>query len=212
LIYPFQGMAPRIGERVFIAPSATVLGDVDIGDDVSIWFNCVLRGDVNAMTIGARSNIQDLCCLHVTNQRWPLRVEEEVSVAHNVMLHGCTLRKGALVGMSTTIMDGAEVGEGGRLTPQGGLQGPAAHPGGGLAGPGEGPPLPGPAGPGGGRMAPLHPLQGSLLQGRLGHGGGAEMPVPGTWLRRRAPFPLTPARPAPAGRNISSGPRGRVCG
>ena len=112
MIYPFQGMAPRVGERVFIAPSATVLGDVDIGDDVSIWFNCVLRGDVNAMTIGARSNIQDLCCLHVTNHRWPLRVEEEVSVAHNVMLHGCTLRKGALVGMSTTIMDGAEVGEG----------------------------------------------------------------------------------------------------
>lgn len=112
MILPFQGMAPRIGSRVFIAPNATVVGDVSIGDDVSIWFNCVLRGDVNAMRIGARTNIQDLCCLHVTNGLWPLLVEEEVSIAHNVMLHGCTIRKGALVGMSTTIMDGAEVGEG----------------------------------------------------------------------------------------------------
>ena len=112
MIYPFQGMAPRIGARVFVAPTATVLGDVTLGDDVSVWFNCVLRGDVNAISIGARSNVQDLCCLHVTNARWPLRLEEEVSIAHNVMLHGCTVRRGALVGMSTTIMDGAEVGEG----------------------------------------------------------------------------------------------------
>lgn len=112
MIYPFQGMAPRIGARVFVAPTATVLGDVALEDDVSVWFNCVLRGDVNAMRIGARSNIQDLCCLHVTNHRWPLLVEPEVSVAHNVMLHGCTLRRGCLVGMSSTIMDGAEVGEG----------------------------------------------------------------------------------------------------
>lgn len=112
LIYPFQGMAPKIGQRVFVAPNATVVGDISLEDDVSIWFNCVLRGDVNAMRIGARSNVQDLCCLHVTNQHWPLLLEEEVSIAHNVMLHGCTIRKGALVGMSTTIMDGAEVGEG----------------------------------------------------------------------------------------------------
>ena len=112
MIYPFQGMAPRLGSRVFIAPTATVLGDVEIGDDVSIWFNCVLRGDVNSIFLGARTNIQDLCCLHVTNNRWPLRVEEEVSIAHNVMLHGCTIRRNALVGMSSTLMDGVEVGEG----------------------------------------------------------------------------------------------------
>jgi carbonic anhydrase/acetyltransferase-like protein (isoleucine patch superfamily) len=112
MIYPFQGMAPRLGSRVFIAPNATVLGDVEIGDDASIWFNCTLRGDVHWMKIGARSNIQDMCCLHVTNLKNPLLLEEEVSVAHNVMLHGCTIRRGSLVGMSCTIMDGAEVGEG----------------------------------------------------------------------------------------------------
>ena len=112
MILPFQGIAPRLGSRVFVAPSATVLGDVTLGDDVSVWFNCVLRGDVNAITIGPRCNIQDFCCLHVTNDRWPLRLGEEVSIAHNVMLHGCTIGRGVLVGMSTTIMDGAEVGEG----------------------------------------------------------------------------------------------------
>lgn len=112
MIRPFQGMAPRIGQRVFVAPNAVLLGDVALGDDASIWFNCVVRGDVNWIRIGARTNIQDVCCLHVTNGKFPLLIEEEVSIAHNVMLHGCTIRKGALVGMSTTVMDGAEIGEG----------------------------------------------------------------------------------------------------
>jgi gamma-carbonic anhydrase len=112
MIHPFQGMAPRLGSRVFVAPNAVVLGDVEIGDDASIWFNTIVRGDVNWIRIGARSNIQDMCCLHVTNRKHPLHIEAEVSVAHNVMLHGCTLRSGCLVGMSSTIMDGAEVGEG----------------------------------------------------------------------------------------------------
>lgn len=112
MIRPFQGMVPRIGSRVFLADSALLLGDVTLGDDASIWFNCVVRGDVNWIRIGARTNIQDACCLHVTNGKWPLLIEEEVSIAHNVMLHGCTIRKNALIGMSTTIMDGAEIGEG----------------------------------------------------------------------------------------------------
>ena len=112
MIRPFQGMVPTLGRRVFLPESALVLGDVTIGDDASIWFNCAIRGDVNWIRIGARTNIQDACCLHVTNGKWPLLIEEEVSIAHNVMLHGCTLRRNALVGMSTTIMDGAEIGEG----------------------------------------------------------------------------------------------------
>lgn len=112
MITPFQGMAPRFGTRVLVAPNAIVLGDVEIGDDASVWFNCVVRGDVHWIRIGARSNIQDACCLHATNDRHPLLIEDEVSIAHNVMLHGCTVRRGSLVGMSSTIMDGAVIGEG----------------------------------------------------------------------------------------------------
>ena len=112
MIRPFQGMVPKLGSRVFVPDSALILGDVTLGDDASIWFNCTIRGDVNCIRIGARTNIQDACCLHVTNGKWPLLIEDEVSIAHNVMLHGCTIRKGALIGMSTTIMDGAEIGEG----------------------------------------------------------------------------------------------------
>ncbi len=112
MIIPFQGMAPRIGSRVFVAPNATVVGDVEIGDDASLWFNCVVRGDVNWIRIGARTNIQDMGCLHVTNARFPLLIGAQVSIAHGVSLHGCTLGDGVLVGMSTTIMDGAEIGEG----------------------------------------------------------------------------------------------------
>ncbi|HTL99408.1 MAG TPA: gamma carbonic anhydrase family protein [Holophagaceae bacterium] len=112
MIRPFQGMVPKVGSRVFVAENALVLGDVEIGEDASIWFNCVVRGDVNWIRIGARTNIQDACVVHVTNGKWPTLIEDEVSIAHNVMIHGCTIRKGALIGMSTTLMDGAEVGEG----------------------------------------------------------------------------------------------------
>jgi len=112
MIEEFQKMVPRIGRKVLIADDALVLGDVIVGDDTGIWFQCVVRGDVNWIEIGARVNIQDKCCLHVTNGKWPMLIEDEVSVAHNVMLHGCTIRRGALVGMSSTVMDGAEIGEG----------------------------------------------------------------------------------------------------
>jgi carbonic anhydrase/acetyltransferase-like protein (isoleucine patch superfamily) len=112
MIHPFKNTRPRIGQRVFIAPDATIIGDVQIGDDASIWFQCIVRGDIHWIRIGARTNIQDKCCLHVTHERWPLLIEDEVSIAHNVMLHGCTIRRGALVGMSSTVMDGAEIGEG----------------------------------------------------------------------------------------------------
>ena len=111
MIHPFQGIVPVVGQRVLAGASALVLGDVQLGDDASVWFNCVVRGDVNYIRIGARSNIQDNACLHVTHGVWPLVLEEEVSIAHNVMLHGCVIRRGALVGMSSTVMDGAEIGE-----------------------------------------------------------------------------------------------------
>jgi len=112
VLRPFQGMVPRPGSRVFVADNALVLGDVEIGDDSSIWFNCGVPGGGNRIRIGARTNIQDMCCIHVTNARWPTVIGDEVSLAHNVMLHGCTLERGVLVGMSSTVMDGAVVGEG----------------------------------------------------------------------------------------------------
>ncbi len=112
MIRPFQGMVPKLGSRVFVAESALVMGDVQLGDDASVWFNCVIRGDVNFIRIGARANVQDACCIHVTNGKFPTILEDEVSVAHNVMLHGCTIKRGAMIGMSTTIMDGAVIGEG----------------------------------------------------------------------------------------------------
>jgi len=112
MIRPYRGIAPTLAAGCYIDTSAQLIGDVHLGPQSSLWMNAVVRGDTNYIRIGARTNIQDLSCLHVTNHRWPLLVEEEVSIAHNVMLHGCTIRKGSLVGMSTTIMDGVEVGEG----------------------------------------------------------------------------------------------------
>ncbi len=112
MIIPFQGMVPKIGSRVFVPENATILGDVTLGEDVSIWFNCVLRGDVNWIRIGNRTNIQDMSCIHVTNGKYPTLIGSGCSIAHNVMLHGCTLHNGVLVGMSSTLMDGAVIGEG----------------------------------------------------------------------------------------------------
>ncbi len=112
MIIPFQGMVPRIGNRVFVPENALVLGDVTLGDDVSIWFNCVIRGDVNWITIGDRTNIQDMSCIHVTNTKHPTLIGSNCSIAHNVMLHGCTLGDEVLVGMSSTIMDGVVIGDG----------------------------------------------------------------------------------------------------
>lgn len=112
MIIPFQGMVPKIGSRVFVPDNALILGDVTLGEDVSIWFNCVIRGDVNWIQIGDRTNIQDMSCIHVTNAKHPTRLGSDCSIAHNVMLHGCSLGNGVLVGMSSTIMDGAILGEG----------------------------------------------------------------------------------------------------
>jgi carbonic anhydrase/acetyltransferase-like protein (isoleucine patch superfamily) len=111
LILPYNNKHPRIGERVFIAPNATIIGDVEIGDDASVWFGTVIRGDVFHIRIGARTNIQDNCILHVTQGTWPTILEEEVTIGHGVIAHGCTIRRGCLIGMGSTILDGAEIGE-----------------------------------------------------------------------------------------------------
>jgi gamma-carbonic anhydrase len=103
---------PRFGKRVFIAANATVVGDVVLGDDVSLWYNVVVRGDIHWVRIGARSNLQDGVIIHVENGLFPTLLEEDVSVGHGAILHGCTVRQGGLIGMGAKVLNGSEVGEG----------------------------------------------------------------------------------------------------
>lgn len=112
LVLPYDGVRPRLGRRVFLAPTSTVVGDVTIGDDSSIWFGTVVRGDVGWIRIGARTNVQDLCCLHVTSGVANLTVGDEVTVGHRVVLHGCTVGDGCLIGIGSVVLDGASIGAG----------------------------------------------------------------------------------------------------
>jgi carbonic anhydrase/acetyltransferase-like protein (isoleucine patch superfamily) len=111
VIRAFRGHTPRVHESCFVDPSATLIGDVELAVDASIWPNTVVRGDVNAIRIGARTNIQDLCMVHVTSARFPTHVGEDVTVGHHVVLHGCTIGNRVLVGMGAIVLDGVEVGE-----------------------------------------------------------------------------------------------------
>lgn len=111
LVRPFNGKSPRLGQRVFVADNAAIIGDVELGDDCSIWYGAVLRGDIDAIRIGARTNIQDNCVLHVTGGVHRTTVEDEVTIGHAAIVHGCTVRRGALIGMGSRVLDGAVVGE-----------------------------------------------------------------------------------------------------
>ena len=119
-IRTFRGTTPEIAETAFVAPSADVIGDVVIGNRSSIWFNCVVRGDVNFIRIGDRSNIQDGTVIHVSNGTHPTVIGDDVLVGHNCLIHGCTLEDGSFVGMGATILDGAVV-EGGAMVAAGAL-------------------------------------------------------------------------------------------
>jgi carbonic anhydrase/acetyltransferase-like protein (isoleucine patch superfamily) len=110
MVHAFRGKSPRIHPTVFQVPSAVVIGDVEIGRDASLWFNVVVRGDVNWIKIGEGTNIQDGSILHVT-KKTPLTVGNNVTVGHGVTLHGCTIRDNVLVGMRATVMDDVEIGE-----------------------------------------------------------------------------------------------------
>lgn len=112
MIYEYKDMKPRLGEDVFLAAGVVVLGDVEIGDGSSIWFNTVIRGDVNRVRIGKKTNVQDLCMLHVTTGRFPLTLGDGVIVGHRVVLHGCTIHDNALIGIGALVLDGAVVEEG----------------------------------------------------------------------------------------------------
>lgn len=110
-IRTFGEGCPRFGQRVFVASTAVVVGDVDLADDVSIWYGVVLRGDVQAIRIGARSNIQDNAVVHVDSPDAPTLVAEDVTVGHAAVLHGCRVERGALIGMHATVLNHAVVGE-----------------------------------------------------------------------------------------------------
>jgi carbonic anhydrase/acetyltransferase-like protein (isoleucine patch superfamily) len=110
MIYTYNGKTPKIDNTVFIAPGAHIIGDVTIGKESTIWFNAVIRGDEAPIVIGDRCSIQDNSTCHLY-EGYPLLIEDEVTVGHNVILHGCTIRKRTIIGMGSTILDGAEIGE-----------------------------------------------------------------------------------------------------
>lgn len=112
LIKEIRGYIPKIGENCFLAENATIIGDVEIGNDCSIWFNTVLRGDVNTIKIGNGVNVQDGTVLHTLYQKSTITIGDNVSIGHNVTIHGAEVRDYALVGMGATILDHAIIGEG----------------------------------------------------------------------------------------------------
>jgi len=110
MIYNFKNFKPKIKKSAWIAPSADIIGKVKIGKDSSVWYGCVIRGDVAKVKIGNRTNIQDLSMIHVHHGK-PTILGDDVTIAHQVMLHGCKIGNGCLIGMSATILDDAQIGE-----------------------------------------------------------------------------------------------------
>ena len=108
-LYTLDGVAPRAAPGTFVAPGAAVIGDVTLADDVSVWFNAVIRGDNDRITIGAGSNVQDGAVLHV-DAGFPMAIGQNVTVGHKAMLHGCTIGDGSLVGMDAVVLNGAVIG------------------------------------------------------------------------------------------------------
>ncbi|MBO4804961.1 MAG: gamma carbonic anhydrase family protein [Paludibacteraceae bacterium] len=111
LIKSVRGFTPKIGKNVFLADNATIIGDVEMGDDCSIWFNTVLRGDVNSIRIGNKVNIQDGSVLHTLYEKSTIEIGDNVSVGHNATIHGAKICSNVLIGMGSTILDGAVIGE-----------------------------------------------------------------------------------------------------
>jgi carbonic anhydrase/acetyltransferase-like protein (isoleucine patch superfamily) len=122
VILPFHGIMPKIDPTAFIAPGAVIIGDVEIGAETSVWFGCVIRGDLNKIRIGARTNIQDGAVIHVASTEefasgskmfsangYPALIGDDVTVGHMALLHACVIESGAFIGMKSTVMDGAKV-------------------------------------------------------------------------------------------------------
>jgi carbonic anhydrase/acetyltransferase-like protein (isoleucine patch superfamily) len=129
MLRPFRGIQPRIDPSAYVDVSAQVIGDVHLGADSSLWMNVVVRGDVNHVRIGARTNIQDLSLVHVMRETHPAVIGDEVTVGHSAVVHGCTIEDRCLIGMGAILLNGAHVGTGsivaaGALVPEG-MQVPA---------------------------------------------------------------------------------------
>jgi len=111
IVRAYQGKEPRFGSRVFLAENCTLIGDIELGDDCSIWYGTVLRGDINHIRIGARTNIQDNAVVHVEHGTGPAIVGEEVTIGHAAVVHGCTVHRGALIGIGAKVLSHAVIGE-----------------------------------------------------------------------------------------------------
>ncbi len=114
-LYPFAGMHPHVAASTFIAPGARLIGDVTVGDESSIWYNCVARGDVQSIRIGARSNVQDGSVIHVTTRTHATVIGDDVLIGHLAMIHGCTIEDHGFIGLGAIVMDGCVVEEDGML-------------------------------------------------------------------------------------------------
>ena len=112
IVLPFRGVSPRLGKDVFIAPNATVIGDVELGDEVNVWFGTVIRGDIGPIRVGARTNVQDLSCIHLTEGVSTTVIGADVTIGHGAILHGCTVGDGCLIGMGSVVLDNADIGAG----------------------------------------------------------------------------------------------------
>ena len=110
MMHSFKDISPKVHETAFIADGAVVIGDVEIGEEASVWFGSVLRGDVNYIRIGARTNIQDMTMIHVNSHTDPTILEDEITVGHRVTLHGCYVEHGCLIGIGAILLDGVRVG------------------------------------------------------------------------------------------------------
>ena len=112
IIKSVKGLTPKVGRECYFSENAAIVGEVTMGDECSVWFNAVVRGDVAPVIMGNRCNVQDGAVVHVTNKIGPTIMEVDVTIGHNATVHACTLRKGCLIGMGSTVLDNAVVGEG----------------------------------------------------------------------------------------------------
>lgn len=112
IIKTVLGKTPKFGKDCYLSENSAIIGDVTMGDNCSVWFSAVIRGDVNSITIGNNTNIQDCSCIHATYKTGPTKIGNYVSIGHNVTVHACTIKDGALIGMGATLLDGCVVGKG----------------------------------------------------------------------------------------------------